>query len=195
MIEKCGDIEYEIEKILEHSNKLYNYIQNNLFLERNMENIIHKISNIKKAKELLKKKFMINSVKCVKAGMLKKDLENKNNFIIKVKAIQDIIKLLLVLSGNQSKYELVNELIIKAREILQKFPTQIKCRIKICEKLEEELDRFNRKSCENMVEELQKNIIDVLSDSIEILPFLKVAFVNFKYSLQKLSTIYLCLQI
>jgi len=171
---------------LEHSNKLYNYIQKNLFLENNVENIIINISNIKKAKELLKKNFMINSLKCVKNGIIKKDLENKNNLLIKIKSIQDIIKLLEVLSGNQGKYELVNELIIKAKDMLEEFPLNLKYRIKICKKLEEELDKFNSKSCENMVEEFQKNITYILSESIEILPFPKISLViistNFFFS-------------
>lgn len=178
MIEKCGEIEFEIEKILEHSNKLYNYIQNNLFLEKNVESVIQNISNIKKTKGLLKKMFMVNGISCFKFCMQKKDLEIKKILIIKIKSIHEIIKLLEVLSAAQSKYELVNELIIKARKMLEELPSHLKSKVKICTMLEERLDRFNNKSCENMVEELQKNITDVLSESIEILPFPKITLVN-----------------
>lgn len=144
-----------------------------------MENIIRNISNIKKAKELLKKKFMINSIQCVKTGMIKKDLETKKNLVFKIKSVYEITKLLEVLSGNQSKYELVNELISNARKILDEFPIQLKSSVKLCKKLEEELDKFNSKSCENMVEELQKTITDFLSGSIEILPFANINLVIF----------------
>lgn len=122
---------------------------------------------------------MMNGLKCVKTGYVKKDLEKKKDLIIKIKSIHEIIKLLEVLSGNQSKYELVNELIVKARNIIETFPSQIKNRVKICRKLEEELDKYNSKSCENMIEEFQKNITDCLSDSIEILSFPNISLVKF----------------
>jgi len=122
---------------------------------------------------------MINSIQCIRIGVYKKNLEKKKNYILKIKSLHEIIKLLEVLSGNQSKFEIVNELILKARKIIDEFPSQIKNKIKILLRLEDEIEKFNNKSCENMIDELQKNITEsLLHASIEILPASKINLVK-----------------
>lgn len=120
---------------------------------------------------------MLNGLKCVKIGAIKNELEMKKELIMKLNSIKEILKLLEVLSGNQSKYELVNELIMKARKIIDDFPSKIKNKIKILKKLEDELDKYTSKSCQNMIEEFHKNLTDILSGSIEINPFPKISLV------------------
>jgi len=120
---------------------------------------------------------MINGLKCVRIGVVKKELEMKKELMIKLSSIKEILKLLEVLSGNQSKYELVNELIMKARIIIDDFPSKFKSKIKILKKLEEELDKYTSKSCENMIEEFHKNLTEMLSESIEINLFPKISLV------------------
>lgn len=171
-------MEFEIEKILEHSNKLYNYIQNNLFLEKNIDNIMKNICNIKKAKDLLKNRFMLNSLNCIRIGNNKKSFEKTLNYLGIIKSIKEIIELLKVLSNNQSKFELVNELILKAKVIIGSVPVNFLEKVIIFKKFELELKIFSNKSSENMIEEFQKIITDYLSASFEILPFVKIGNVS-----------------
>ena len=178
LIEKCGDVEFEIEKILEHSNKLYNYIQNNLFLEKNIDDIMINICNMKKAKDLLKNRFMLNSLNCIRIGNNKKSLEKTLNYVEAIKSIKEIIELLKVLSNNQSKFELVNDLILKAKTLIGSVPVNFLEKVIIFKKFELELKKFSNKSSENMIEEFQKIITDYLSGSFEILPYVKIGNVS-----------------
>jgi len=156
-------------------------------LEKNVQNVIENISKIKKTKQILKENFMINGLKCVKIGILKRELETKKELIKKLYSIKEIIKLLEVLSGNQSKYELVMELITKARTIITEFPLNIKNKIKILKKLEDKLDKYTSKSCENMIQEFYKNLSEMLTESIKInpLPRIELVFFDFFNSLKK----------
>lgn len=174
LIEKCGDVEIELEKILEHSNKLHNYIHNNLFLQKNIDDILVNISQIKKTKETLKQGFMINGLKCIKIGLKKKSINETKDHLKNLNSLKEIIDLLKVLSTNPSKFELVNELLAKGKNLINSFPSDIREKTLLVKKFEEEFGKYTNKSSENMIEEFQKVISSYLSDSLEIMQIINI---------------------
>ena len=137
-----------------------------------------KINKIKKAKELLKDKFMVNGLKSMKKGLQKKNLNNALNYLKNLKLLIEIVDSLKVLSSNQGKFEISNEFILKGKNILNSFPENLKEKILILKIYEEELNKFSNKSSENMIEEFQKIISDFLLDSFEIKTLESIEHIN-----------------
>lgn len=145
----------EIERILEHSNKLYSYIHQNLFLKENVDFFIAKIGGMKKAKGVLKEKFMINSVKNIHSGIKKKNLINTHaliNTIQEIKIILDKLKDLSNIERDNSKSETDTELIEKGKNLIRKLKSNQKFpNLKIIKSLEEEFSNYTSKSTEKIV--------------------------------------------
>jgi hypothetical protein len=178
MIEKCGDVEMEIERILEHSGKLYNYINTNLQpLNEQLLFTIDKVEQSRRTKILLKNKFLINSGLNIQKGIKKGNLNNMLNIFKNVKSIKEILDLLKILSGNPSKYQVVNDLISKGRELMDKINSysysnlnvaNAKHVFKLMKHFEEEMIKCSSKSTEKVVQEFSNVLNEAFGNIVSI---------------------------
>ncbi len=172
LIEKCGDIEFEIERILQHSSKLYSFINTNLApLNDDVEYTYQKTQILKKAKNCLKQKFLLNSIKNIQKGEKRKNLSKMLTTTNNIKAINDILNLLKVLSKDPTKYNLTQDLINKGRELIQKtdalFRDPLK-KLKILRSYEEEFNKLSSKSADKIQGEFGILLFEELSKLIVI---------------------------
>jgi hypothetical protein len=162
LIEKCGLTEIEIERILKYSNKMYNYISDNLFLNDLMNELSEKIGNLKRIKEIIRKSFLINAASNIKKGIKKKNLTEVINFIKNVKQLKEILDVLRVLVNNPQKLLMAFDLVQKGKNILKNYNGKVR----VLKGFEEEYDSFNLKISDKILNEFNKNILDDLKKMI-----------------------------
>jgi hypothetical protein len=129
---------------------------------------MNNIQKIKKTKEILKEKFLINGLKCVQLGNKKNKLNNSIEYLKNLNKLKEIIDVIKVLSNNSEKFELVNELILKGKNILNSFPKNVQKNLRLFNAFEEEFNKFTGKSSENMIEEFKKLISNFIIETFEI---------------------------
>jgi hypothetical protein len=170
LIEKCGDVEFEIERILQHSGKIYNFINTNLTpLSEEIEYSYGKIKNMKDMKESLKQKVIVNSARSIQLGNKRKNISNMINCIRGLKSLKEISGLLKVLASNPSKYGVTLDLLNKGKEILNCIQTKKKGpNLKIIKLFEEEFHKFSNKSMDKIVIEFSNVLYEEISKLIFI---------------------------
>jgi hypothetical protein len=100
-----GELEMEIERILNHTNKLYDHIMQNLFLTDIITESEQRIARIRRAKNLLKYKFLTNAAKAMLMGNKKKNLINTHGLLMDIKVLKGISEGLRTGAGDF--YELI----------------------------------------------------------------------------------------
>jgi hypothetical protein len=100
-----GELEMEIEKILNHTGKLYTHIMQNLYLSDIINESSLRIARMKKAKALLKNKFLINSAKVTLMGTKKTNLLGTHILLKDIQILKGISENLK--SGTGDFYELI----------------------------------------------------------------------------------------
>jgi hypothetical protein len=195
LIEMCGEIDYEIEKILEHSVKLYNYINHNMLpLYDQLEFSLFKMQEMKKAKNFLKEKFLKNSALKIKKEIKKRNFIKAYTITKHFNSLKEILNLLKVLSVSPGKFKVTQDLILKAGDILneirklcknpitsqssmssfskkgenpQNVPQNTFGLIKI---FEDEFAKFSARSTENLLQEFNNLIKEDLENTISLIP-------------------------
>jgi hypothetical protein len=185
MIEMCGEIDYEIEKILEHSVKLYNYINYNMQpLCDQLEFALFKVKEMKKSKEFLRVKFLTNSSLTIKKEIKKRNFLKAYTIVNHFNSLKEILNLLKVLSANQAKFKVSQELISKAGDIINEIKKICKSNnqfqntmgqknknenfLKLIKIFEEEFAKFSQRSTDNIIQEFSNLIKEQLENSIRI---------------------------
>lgn len=183
LIEKCGDVEFEIERILEHSGKLYNFINSNLYpLNDDLENALRNVQAMKNYKKVIKLKLIENSAKTIQLGVKRKNLSNMIQIMKNIKSLKKILELLKVLANNPSKYQVCQDLLNKSRMIISTVyklsdnGIQDKKRssnggfnaLKILKSLEDEFNKISNKSSDKIQIEFGNMIKEQLNQLISI---------------------------
>ena len=178
LIEKCGDVEFEIERILEHCPKLYNYINKNLEpLSKDLNFSINRMQSMKNDKNIVKKNFLFNSARSMQLGLKKRNLSNIMSTINNIKSLKDILELLKILTNNPSKYQVTQELLNKGKDLISNI-RQINSKktnnIKIIKHFEDEFIKLANKSIDkiqiefsNLIKEQLLNLISVSNEKVE----------------------------
>jgi hypothetical protein len=171
LIEKCGDVEFEIERILQHSGKIYNYINSHLTpLCEDLEFTYEKVRNMKTMKDVIKKKVLVNSAKSIQLGNKRKNLWLMITTMRSIKSLKEILDLLKILANNPSKYGVTQDLINKGKEILSSL--QIKKKgsnlLKIAKIYEDELTKLSTKSVDKLVLEFANVLAEKIGKLIII---------------------------
>jgi hypothetical protein len=178
-------VEFEIEKILEHSNKLYNYINTNLQpLYDDLEFSIFRVKQMKQQKDIIKSKFLINSAQNIRHGIKKKNLSLMISTAKSIKSLKEILDLLKVLSTNPAKYQVTQDLINKGKEIMNQIQkiSSNKSKIntlnnkksssnntlKILKYFEEEFNKYSNKSSEKIIQEFNNILYEEINKLISI---------------------------
>jgi hypothetical protein len=165
LIEKCGDVEIEIERILQHSAKLYNYITNNLQpLYTDLNYFYEKVKQMKSSKVLMKKTLLVNSAKQIKLGMKKDKLKKVYQMMKDFKSLKEILDLLRILSKDQSKYQITQDLINKGKDLLNRLKVNSQSP-KILKLYAEEF----QKVCSKSLDKVQIEFGNVLSETLNSL--------------------------
>lgn len=193
MIEKCGITEIEIERILKYSNKLYIFIDNNLYLNELMCELSERIGDMKKAKQMLKVNFFENSIKSMKKGLKKKNLTDVVGLIKSAKQLKEILDVLKVLSTNSSKLLIAYDLIEKGKNIMKNHNGKVK----ILKVFEEEYNNYSNKILEkintefnNSIQEEMKNLIKFENNNTEEVAYYVRIFLIYSYSLRYMNLIF-----
>lgn len=83
LAEKCGDIDFELNKIIVNSNKLFDYINENMNLKDDIEKQIILIRSMKEKKSIISKCILINSLKSIKFGIKKNNISKILSSVMK----------------------------------------------------------------------------------------------------------------
>jgi hypothetical protein len=168
LIEKCGDVEFEIERILQHSGKIYNYINTNLTpLSEEVHFSYEKIRTMKMMKESLKQKVFVNSARSIQLGNKRKNLSNMISSLKGLKSLKEILDLLKVLANNPSKYGVTLDLINKGKEILSGLQSKKKGpSLKIAKLFEDDFNKFSNKSMDKIVVEFSNILYEEIAKLI-----------------------------
>jgi hypothetical protein len=152
-----GDLEMEIEKILNNSNRLYNYINENLYLTDIVNQSMERIGNIKKAQTLIKSKFIVNSSKTIQTGVRKQNLHKTYSLLKDIEVLKGISTALKTNTGDF--YELIEQ----GKAIMNRYTN---CNLKIFHQFEEEYDQHINKGFDILYENLAKDLKDVIYNII-----------------------------
>ena len=119
LIEKCGTIEIELGKILDHSNKIQKYLNDNLEpIKEKVFLMWDKINSTKNIKIEIKRKFIINSSELMLKAIKKKNITKLHLYLSAFKKLKDILDLLKILITNPKKYKITFELLTKAKNTI-----------------------------------------------------------------------------
>ena len=177
LIELCGEVDFEIEKILEHSLKLFNFINQNLQpLCDQLDFSLVRIKEMKKSKKIIKEKYLLNTVTKIKKELRKRNLTKSFRIIKRIESLKEILNLLKVLSVNASKFKVTGELIAKGRDIIYQIKQECKNQknplssnnLRLAKYFEDEFVKFSTKSTENISQEFSNLIKDALENFILI---------------------------
>lgn len=164
LIEKCGDVEIEIERILQHSSKLYYYINKNLQpLHEDLEILCKKVNEMKEAKKFIKSHLLTNTSKTIKLGIKKNNTHRILQMMKNFKSLKDIIDLLRILSKDQSKYQLTQDLLNKGKDLISKLNIN-KRSPNIMKIVFEEFQKLNSKSLDKVQIEFGNILNEELSN-------------------------------
>jgi hypothetical protein len=120
LINDSGYIEAEILKILKHSSKIFNYICNNLVLDSIINDAYMTINNIREKNQLFKKFYLNTTLKNMRFGLKKRNLDKIKSFIMLLGKLKNCKQCLTTLSKSSSKYQIVFDLVNKSRDIINK---------------------------------------------------------------------------
>jgi hypothetical protein len=196
LIERCGTTEIEIERILKHSNKLYNFIDNNLYLHGLMDELSIKIAEMKKAKNGLKEKFFNNSIDSLKKGIKRKNINDVVSLIKNAKQLKEILDVLKILSSNSSKLLIAYDLVEKGKNIMKNHSGKVK----ILKIFEEEYNNYENKIYEKINGEFIKSIQDEMKNMVRFeetddsSDYVSL-FLIYSFSLRFMDSIFLILKI
>ena len=191
LIEICGEIDYEIEKILEHSVKLYNYINNNMSpIYDKLEFSLFKVQEMKKAKNFIKEKFIKNSSVKIKKEIKKRNYIKAYTIVKHFNSLKEILNLLKVLSVNSGKFKVTQDLILKAGDILEEirkltkpsqniqsvtsnFPKKSEnsknnIPLALIKTFEVEFSKFSTRSTDNLIQEFTNILKEDIESAITI---------------------------
>jgi MFS superfamily sulfate permease-like transporter len=101
-IEKCGEVEFELEKALSKSNLVYDYIHNNYYLLDKVATLEENVQKLKKNNKILKQKYFINTVKSFKNSIRLKNINQMKSTLNDLNKINLLIKQLEKLSQQSS---------------------------------------------------------------------------------------------
>ena len=171
-IEKGGKIEMEVEAILKSSGCLYNYIENNLSLESQVDFFLNRIKRFKENKEKFRKYLIMNTNKLVLRGSKKKHVERILNYSKGLKELKEIIDKIHKTGKNNaseitkssSSLQEENELFFRGKELIKKLKSEMKT--KVVNQIEIELLNYNNKSSEKMTEEFSKIFVEMFKSTM-----------------------------
>lgn len=166
-IEKGGIIELEVQRILENSPKIYNFIEENLVLEPKVEFFLNRVKINKQQMSVVKKHFMVNSVKSILKGWKKENLKKTLNILRKLDGLNKIIDQVHLINEKKSNIQLENEKINQGKEIMKELKSLNNIDIdnlSIGILLEKELLDYNTKSAEKTIDELMRNFTLVFKE-------------------------------
>jgi hypothetical protein len=138
----------EIEKVLRHSNKLYDYISANLSMYEAVNECSDGITEMRRKKDLLKRCYINNSAKSIQLGLKKRNIEKSITFMKHLKALKEISDVLKLLSNNSSKLLISYGLIEKGRSIVNLYRDK---NIKLLRTFEEELILYTNKIMDKLI--------------------------------------------
>ena len=173
LISISGKIDLELEKILDHSNRIENYINDNINpFENIVDNSYDKIIRWKEIYKELKLKNQKNSIFLISKEIKRENLKKMNFILLNVKKLKEVIDLLQILITNPKKYKITSELIIKSKETMLKLKSDKRIKnFKLFDSFESSLLKFSSKSSSQMITEFSdilseyyKNIISVNKD-------------------------------
>jgi hypothetical protein len=164
LIEHCGYIEMEIEKILKHSSKLYTFISHNLYLFDVMNECSERVEKMKNSKDAIKKLYLTNSAKSIQLGNKKKNIEKNITLLKHLKSLKEISDVLKLLSNNSSKLLISYGLIEKGKSILKLYKNK---NIKVLKLFEEEYVGYTNKILDKLIIEFNKDLKEGISSLVQ----------------------------
>ena len=162
LISISGKIDLELEKILEHSNKIENYINDNINpFENVVDNSYDKIKRWKEVYHELKERNQRNSIFLIAKEIKRENLKKMNYVLLNVKKLKEVLDLLQILIANPKKYKITSELIVKSKEILEKLKSDKRIKnYKLFDIFETSLSKFSIKCSSHMITEFS----DILAE-------------------------------
>lgn len=186
-IEKGGEIEIQVEKVLCNSSMIHSYIENNLSLQDDIEIFLQRIKMYKSGKEKFRKFIIQNTNKLVLRGSKKKNLEkilNLFNGINDVKILIEKIKFGTSEDTGERKFSLQeeNELLNGAKEIIKnlklklsnlsnlsnKNPIPENGTVVVIDQLEKEIFNHNNKSSEKIIDEFTRLFTNMMKSRVRV---------------------------
>jgi hypothetical protein len=175
LIEMSSQIDKELEKVLEHTSKLDNYIQVNWKPWNNNINLYYdNIKDYHKKVDSIKKKSLFNTSKLILKEIKRKNIKKIKKIFIQFKNMKESINSLKVLITDVKKYKLTNELINQNKAMLDKFKKNINKKISLIDLFDISFDNFKNKNSSHMSGELTQ----ILNDFFNGFAFLDKAFEN-----------------
>jgi hypothetical protein len=166
LIEKCGDVELELDRILEHSHKLYYYINQNMSINDILEFCVYEINKMKESKNRIKEKYLINTAKSIKHGLKRKNIITSVQTMRIIKSLKEMIDLLKVLCSSSSKNSVALDLIKKSKLLLSNLFQITQGKLKIAKNFTDEFSKYAGKLMENALNDLFANMIIISSENI-----------------------------
>ena len=169
LIKMSTQIDKELEKILGHTNKLDNYIQNNwkpwnsninLYFE-NIKNYHNKIDSIKN-------KALGNTSKLILKEIKRKNIKKLKDICKQFKTIKESIMTLASLIKNVKQFKLINELIYKNNNCIDNIKIIVKGKVGIIDLFEMSLKNFKENNNSHTSGELNKILDEFFQDFVYI---------------------------
>jgi hypothetical protein len=169
LIKMSTQIDKELEKILEHTNKLDHYIQNN-WQPWNL-NINLYFENIKiyhKKIDSIKNKALGNTSKLILKEIKRKNIKKLRDICKQFKTIKESIMTLASLIKNVKQYKLINELIYKNQNYIENIKKIAKGKVGIIDLFEMSLKNFKENNNSHTSSELNKILEEYFQDFVYI---------------------------
>ena len=184
LIEKCGGIEMELQKILEHSIKMQRYLGDNLQpIKENVVTMSEKITKMKGIKEEIKKKYIMSSSQLMIKETKRKNVKKLHCFLSAFKKLKDIFDLLKILITNPKKYKTTFDLMAKAKDTLE-MCRQVKGSYTLYNEFANSYKSYLEKVFNQMNSEFSDTILSCFSNFINFSQ-LKVTNTNETFSITK----------
>ena len=169
LIEKCGTIEIELGKILDHSNKIQKYLNDNLEpIKEKVFLMWDKINSTKNIKIEIKRKFIINSSELMLKAIKKKNITKLHLYLSAFKKLKDILDLLKILITNPKKYKITFELLTKAKNTIDALKQSKKGTYKLFEAFENNYATYFNKVFEQMNNDFSSVLSECFANFIAI---------------------------
>ena len=161
LIEMSTSIDKELEKILGHTNKLDNYIQNNWQpWNSNISLYFQHIKQYHNKVDDIKKRCLENTSKLILKEIKRKNIKNVRKIFIQFKKMKESINTLKVLITDVKKYKLTNELIFKNKSNIDTLKQVINKKVSLLNLFEISFDNFKTKNSNHMSGELGQILND-----------------------------------
>ena len=169
LIEQCGNVEYELEKTMQHSLKLQEYITHNLQPVCCIVNdLFLKIHNLKRINTSIRDNYFNNSCKLVIKQIKRKNIITLKQTVETIHKLKEVLDLLKVLITNPKKYQLTYDLIIKGKQRIDEFKKNKKVNYQLLTLFDDNYNKYLTKVTEQMQNELTNAIISYFDNSINI---------------------------